>query len=247
MPMEPKYIGANTMKIFTDSSKWDDVWFRSLDANDKLIYIYLLDRSDHAGVWNFDGDALRFQTKLDFPDSEIEIILDGMHPKIERLYNGNYWIVNYITFQNPKGISRKFKHCAPIYRSLEKNEIDPEQFTQAVMDLETEGKPPKDDDVESRTVMDLWNTKLGGSLSSITKLTPSRVRYIKSATKEKISFFELFNKVLESEFLMGKSGKWKASFDWVIKPENRIKIMEGNYGASQSRRTLESKDFSKGF
>lgn len=234
------------MKIFTDSDKWDDVWFRSLKPNDKLIYFYLLDRSDHAGVWGFDGDALRFQTKLNVSDHDIESTLDYMHPKIERLTNGSYWIVNYINFQQPKGLSRKFKHCVPIFKSLEKNGIDPEQFSQSVMDLETEGKSPKVDDVESKTVMDLWNTKLGSSLSSITKLTPSRRRYIKSASKEGISFFELFDKVIESEFLMGRSSKWKATFDWVIKPENRIKIMEGNY-ATANRSGHSTDEHAKGF
>ncbi|NLJ37636.1 MAG: hypothetical protein GX432_02615 [Candidatus Atribacteria bacterium] len=34
----------------------------------------------------------------------------------------------------------------------------------------------------------------------------------------------------ESDFLNGKSEKgWKANFEWIMRPENFIKIMEGNY------------------
>ena len=40
------------------------------------------------------------------------------------------------------------------------------------------------------------------------------------------SFFE---KVNSSDFLSGRDGKWKCSFDWIIKASNRIKILEGNY------------------
>ncbi len=40
-------------------------------------------------------------------------------------------------------------------------------------------------------------------------------------------FFEL---VHSSDFLSGRNGKWlNCSFDWIIKPSNRQKILEGNY------------------
>jgi hypothetical protein len=182
-------------------------------------------------VWDLDGDALRFQTKLDLDDTQILGHLGLMGEKVKLLPCGKYWLVNYITFQQPKGLSRKFKHCAPIYRSLEKHGIDPDQFQQSVMDLNTEGDDIKTDDVDFTTVVDLWNTTCG-DLPKINKLTASRKRFIKSASKENISFFDLFNKVADSDFLMGRSSKWKANFDFVIKPENRTKIMEGNYATA---------------
>lgn len=233
------------MKTFTDSEKWDDKWFRALLPDTKLIYIYILDRSDHAGVWDLDGDALRFQTKLDLDDVSILHHLGLMDDKIQLLPCGKYWLVNYITFQQPKGLSRKFKHCAPIFRSLEKHGIDPDQFQQSVMDLDTEGEVASDDDINCTTVIDLWNTTCS-DLPKINKLTASRKRFIKSASKEKISFFDLFNKVAESDFLMGRSSKWKANFDFVIKPENRIKIMEGNY-VTANRSSHSTDEHAKGF
>lgn len=33
----------------------------------------------------------------------------------------------------------------------------------------------------------------------------------------------------DSPFLMGKAGKFRASFDWFIRPNNFIKVLEGNY------------------
>jgi hypothetical protein len=35
--------------------------------------------------------------------------------------------------------------------------------------------------------------------------------------------------VQDSDFLTGRTGKFTASFDWIIKPANRQKILEGNY------------------
>ena len=243
--MEQEYIGVTQVKIFSETNKWNDLWFRNLTPVEKLIYLYVCDRCDHAGIWEFDPDMLILHTKIDFINEDSW--LEAFSPKIEKLPNGKWWIKNYITFQNPKGISRKFKHCNPIYASLEKNGIDPEQFSQSALNLETDNKETSDYDVECKTVMDLWNTKCGGQLSQITKITPSRARCIKAATKEKVSFFDLFNKVLESDFLMGREVKWKASFDWVIKPSNRIKIMEGTYGASENRRSHSAEEYKQGF
>lgn len=47
---------------------------------------------------------------------------------------------------------------------------------------------------------------------------------------------QVFKSVGQSDFLCGlNSTQWRASFDWIIKPENRLKILEGNY----TKRTRE--------
>lgn len=70
------------------------------------------------------------------------------------------------------------------------------------------------------------------SLPRVTKLTDKRKKAIKSILK-KHSLAELkniFKKVEYSSFLNGSSGKWSgATFDWLIKESNLIKVIEGNY------------------
>jgi hypothetical protein len=39
----------------------------------------------------------------------------------------------------------------------------------------------------------------------------------------------LFGVIQESDFLAGRAGEWCADFDWVMKPKNLIKIIEGKY------------------
>lgn len=47
---------------------------------------------------------------------------------------------------------------------------------------------------------------------------------------EESELYSLFSMASASDFLTGKSGSgWKASFDWIMKPENRVKILEGTY------------------
>lgn len=46
------------------------------------------------------------------------------------------------------------------------------------------------------------------------------------------SFEEFFKRVEKSDFLCGRCGKWKATFEWILKPENMQKIRSGKYDQS---------------
>jgi hypothetical protein len=246
--MEQRTIDSSLMKTFTDTAKWDDKWFRGLTPATKIIYLYICDLSDHAGVWEFDGDMMRLHIGIKYKDDEIRSYIELLSNKIELLPNGKYWIKNYITFQNPKGISRKFKHCYPIYRSLEKNGIDPDRFSQATLDLESEGKESPHIREDAEESMKLWNNTCVG-LPAVTRLTHKRKKAVQKIKKEGIALFELFHKVIASDFLMGraKDSTWNCTFDWVLEVEHANKIMEDNYGTCANRRTLESEDFASGF
>ena len=83
-------------------------------------------------------------------------------------------------------------------------------------------------------------------LSKVTKITDSRKRDIRARWKEyeeNIDVFkDLFEKTSKSDFLCGKNDrKWKAKFDWLMNPNNFIKVLEGNYenSSSQPRRTID--------
>lgn len=83
------------------------------------------------------------------------------------------------------------------------------------------------------------------SLPKVAKLTQQRKDAIKARFNEyngQQTFEEVFKKVETSDFLTGRmEGRdFKASFDWIIKPSNFIKILEGNYDNRKS--TKEDKD-----
>jgi hypothetical protein len=49
-------------------------------------------------------------------------------------------------------------------------------------------------------------------------------------------FKDIFSKVNESDFLSGRSGKWRASFDWVIESStNFLKVVEGTHGNDRNK------------
>ena len=66
------------------------------------------------------------------------------------------------------------------------------------------------------------------------KLTESRKKTLKARYneyKQDISVFEtLFRKAEESNFLKGNNDRsWKATFDWLINPNNMVKVLEDTY------------------
>lgn len=79
-------------------------------------------------------------------------------------------------------------------------------------------------------IMSLFNS-ICVSLPKIRNLTDLRKQKIRKASKELNGDFESFFKRIEnSDFLTGKNGNWNGcNFDWVFKPQNLIKIIEGNY------------------
>ena len=73
------------------------------------------------------------------------------------------------------------------------------------------------------------------SLPKVTKLTRSRKRQIQSALRMLDCDAESFFRRIEaSDFLTGRNGGWNGcSFDWILKPQNLVKICEGNYDNKQ--------------
>lgn len=79
----------------TDSSKWNDGWFSDLPTDMKLVWLYILDTCDHAGVYKLNMKLLKFQTDTERSREEIENYL------AERIYvSGDKWFIpKFITFQ----------------------------------------------------------------------------------------------------------------------------------------------------
>lgn len=70
-------------------------------------------------------------------------------------------------------------------------------------------------------------------LPPVRKVTDTRKAAIASAMNDGIDFGELFRKTARSDFLNGKNERgWKAEFDFVLKPKNRQKILEGGFDSN---------------
>ncbi len=84
---------------------------------------------------------------------------------------------------------------------------------------------------ERNEVIDEFN-RVVTRLPKVTVPTPKRQGAIKQRIKEhgRDAVSVCFDKAGKSDFLCGVNDRgWMASFDWIMKPENFVKILEGNY------------------
>ena len=95
-------------------------------------------------------------------------------------------------------------------------------------ELEKEIKNNISADLQS--VVDLYHT-ICVSYPRIRSLSDARKKAIKARLKSYTleDFRTLFENAEASSFLKGTEGGWKASFDWLIKEANMLKVLEGNY------------------
>jgi uncharacterized protein YdaU (DUF1376 family) len=83
-------------------------------------------------------------------------------------------------------------------------------------------------------IINLYNELLP-ELPGVKVITDKRKNILKARWREdekrqNIEFWERFFKyVRTSDFLMGKSGAWQASFEWLVNSTNFVKVIEGNY------------------
>lgn len=82
-------------KRFTDTDKWERPWMRGLSLPHKLLWCYILDRCDIAGVWYVDFDLASFFIGEKYDRKEAE---KAFGKQIE--INGDRWLIkDFISFQ----------------------------------------------------------------------------------------------------------------------------------------------------
>ena len=93
-------------------------------------------------------------------------------------------------------------------------------------------KSKKDDEAWQAQIMDTWN-KLDKNIPRIQSLNPNTNRYklIKARINENglDKVLGAIGSINQSPFLQGYVTDFVINFDWFIKPNNFIKVLEGNY------------------
>ncbi len=83
-------------KRFTDTAKWKRPWFQALSRDAKLVWIFLCDDCDHAGIWlaDFVLMSLRLGMKVD-EEKLAELVGD----KLVKIDQDKYFIPSFFEFQ----------------------------------------------------------------------------------------------------------------------------------------------------
>lgn len=199
-----------------------------LGAIDKVLY------ENYNVIWSQKfvdsvSDAYR-KRKTETP--QYSAVLDVIKAKIEPIRAGNPPIRAGI----PEVI-RKEEYSIEEYSKEE--EIIEENTPNGVVGLENQPDQPK---IYFKKLISFFNANRG-ALPEVKKLSEPRKKRIlileKKYGKESIQL--VIQKTRESDFLQGNNkNNWTASFDWIFKPENFIKILEDNYANKQPTRAFGS-------
>ena len=105
-------------KRFTDTEKWKKPFIRGLQGAYKLLWLYICDDCDHAGIWQVDIDVaqIRIGEKIDLNEA-IKIFED----KIIIFDKGNKWFIpSFVEFQYPSGLNPENRSHNSVIILLEK-------------------------------------------------------------------------------------------------------------------------------
>lgn len=172
----------------------------------------------------------------------IEIVNDaitipnwGKHQSVDQIENRRAYMRDYMREQRKKqraiAMHEEAKEgCKPNCKpNVSSADIDIEKELEIESDIHTSNAADAATE-QIDSVFEAFN-EICTDLAKITKKTDARKKAVKARLKENgyDVIVSAFNAVQASDFLSGRASEWRASFDWIMKPANFVKILEGNY------------------
>lgn len=191
--------------------------------------------------------------ELDFEENTVLLALNAMEQLNMVVTDGGYLkIAGWNEHQNIEGMEkiRESKRLAQArWRAKQKALPEPPDVDSTVdstrylvddaeedIEEEKDKELDKEERVTCQQIVDLYHS-ICKSFPSVRSLSDARKKAIKARLKNYSleDFKTVFEKAENSSFLKGEDGGWKASFDWLIKEANMLKVLEGNYADKPKR------------
>lgn len=168
----------------------------------------------------------------DFDDLTVKLFFSILKKSMDREFE-NY---QKVCEQNRKNASARY--AAACDRRQEEKEEEKENKDEEENEKENDGAS------FGESVLSQFNG-ICVRLPKVKRLTPKRLERIKEALPhlDGEGFEGLFRRVARSDFLCGCGKKgWKASFDWVMNPDNIVRVLEGEFDPAESPPLASSYD-----
>ena len=132
-------------KRFMDNSIFEKQWFRQLPIRLKIVWFYLINKCNHAGIWECDVDLLSFQIGEEYTLKEI---LEAFGDNIQELGDNKYYLTKFISFQYGLPLNPNVKVHLSVIKLLEKYNIELDKTYVSIKDKEKDIDKGKD--IETR-------------------------------------------------------------------------------------------------
>ena len=189
--------------------------------------------------------------ELDFDESVIELALTilekfGMITRDGTLLS----IPGWEEHQNIDGLEKireQTRKRVAEHRKLQKELSEEERMPEIPDQISCEKDLVKPGDVQK--VVDEWNKLQKFGIQPIARMTARRTQMLKARIREygMDKVMEALKNVQNSDFLMGKKTDFIINFEWFVKPNNFLKILENKYhnredmrnGTNSTQRNVE--------
>ena len=173
----------------------------------------------------------------DFDDLTLKLFFSLLKNNLDREFD-NY---SKLCEQNRRNANKRYvTACDRIQEEKEKEEEKEDEE-----DKEKDTHSEKEADAAfCESVLSQFNG-ICERLPKVKRLTSRRAERIKQALPllDGEGFVGLFKRAARSDFLCGGGkNEWKATFDWIMKPDNIARILEGSYDPAESPPTRSSYD-----
>ena len=229
-------------KNTVDSDFWVDNYLSDIDPLEKYLYLYFITNphSNIAGAYQIPLKIISVETGIE--KSAVEKMIHRFEITGKLIYKEGWVCLKNRNKYNKKdnesvksGVLAILKKCPDfINEFLKIDQTAPSLskghsilYNKIVLDSTTE-------------FLDFWNSKT--YLPKITKMSESRKAHLKASLSDKY-FFDNYKKELErvpeSDFLSGRiksetHKNWKFDFDFFVKPDTIIKMVENKYHANRT-------------
>ena len=213
-----------------------------------LIWVMLLAMAgkcnDHGKIYlteNIPYTPKMLADELDFEENTVRLALQALEQlDMIVLDDGYFSITGWEEHQNIEGMDRiREQNRIRKQRQREKERLIAESrvMSRDSHATEEDKEEEKDIDKESKEkatcqqVVDLFHS-ICVSYPAVKTLSESRKKAIRARLRvySLEDFKSLFEKAEASSFLKGSNDRnWSATFDWLLKESNMVKVLEGNY------------------
>ena len=240
------------LKLYRSITTWE--WYK--DTNTKIVFLHLLlkanwEPSRYKGYEVPKGGLVIGLKSL---SKELGLSIQSVRTSLEHLKS-----TNEITIKSTNKFSivsivnwEKYQGCDDeVTNKVTHNLTNDQQTTNKQLTTEEEYKNIRTKEIKNisyEEIVDLYHENCP-SLPKVTKITDARKKLINARLKDyPIEELEIaFNEAEKSDFLTGRNGSWKASFDWIMNTNNIVKILEGNYENKEGRTDKQIDSQAKGY
>lgn len=223
------------IKLYRSLLDWE--WWGSVKTRDVFIYLLLAANWEDKrwqGIWIRRGQFLTSRAEL---AKAVGITEGATREALKRLKSTNEITIDttnqrsLITIVNYE----KYQGCDTKTTNETTNNSTNEQPTDNQRTTTTkEYKESAELEEVKKRVLCAWNGLASYGIAQVTSLNHGTKRYqmfnarLKQYGEEKI--LTAIENIKNSSFLQGGGSKgWTITFDWFVKPDNFVKVLEGNY------------------